>query len=336
MRSLLASIILATAIIGCGGMDPEDPPTLDGEKFALSFGPVMVQPGQENTQCIQARLSNTTPIKVHNMHNVLQTGSHHLIVYRDDMTTAETAAPFDCQPFTGALNPSGMVAPIMITQRQDDALYMPDGVAYTLAANQMMRIEMHYINTTDAPLEVSAVVELYAAPEGSIHSEANILFIGSPDINIPAGGQMTLEQFFTPSRAQLDLTDANFFAITGHTHRLGTKMEVSTAPTNGGARTMVYAPDPFQWAEPATVTHAPEFKIPDGQGGFNFKCQYANTSSQSVGFGESANDEMCFFWAYYYPSKGSHVCFHTNDFGSVDVCCPDAGPQLCNQINNMF
>jgi len=37
---------------------------------------------------------------------------------------------------------------------------------------------------------------------------------------------------------------------------------------------------------------------------------------------------MCFFWAYYYPSQGSHVCFHTNQFGNVDVCCPDAGPQL--------
>ena len=27
-----------------------------------------------------------------------------------------------------------------------------------------------------------------------------------------------------------------------------------------------------------------------------------------VRFGESANDEMCFFWAYYYPSHGTHVC----------------------------
>src|SRR5688572_20042412 len=191
MRFLLASTLM---LVGCGADPADGPPTLDGEKFELTFGPVTVQPGQENTQCIQARLSNTAPIKVHNMHNVLMTGSHHLIVYRDDMTTTESDTPFNCQPFTGALNPSGMVAPIMITQRQDDPLYMPDGVAYTLAANQMMRIEMHYINTTDAPIEVGAVVELYAAPEGMIQHEANILFIGSPDIDIPANSQMTLEQ----------------------------------------------------------------------------------------------------------------------------------------------
>ena len=33
---------------------------------------------------------------------------------------------------------------------------------------------------------------------------------------------------------------------------------------------------------------------------------------------------MCFFWAYYYPDKGAHVCFHTDQFlGGFDLCCPD-------------
>jgi hypothetical protein len=332
----MRSALVISMVIACGGGGDGVSPDagLTGEKYSVTFGPVTVQPGQENTQCIQTRLSNTAPIKVHNMHNVLTPGSHHLIVYRDNMTTAETTSPVNCQPFTGALNPSGMVAPIMITQRADDPLYMPDGVAYTLAANQMMRVEMHFINSTDAPIEVGATVDLYAAPEGTIHDEADILFIGSPDIDIAPGATATLDQFFTPSRAQLDIADAKFFAITGHTHHLGTKMEVDLASTSGGERTSIYAPDPFEWAEPATVTHDPEFKVPTGMGGFHFKCEYKNTSNQRVGFGESANDEMCFFWAYYYPSQGSHVCFHTNDFGNLDVCCPDAGPQLCNQINN--
>ena len=29
----------------------------------------------------------------------------------------------------------------------------------------------------------------------------------------------------------------------------------------------------------------------------------------AVGFGESANNEMCFFWAYYYPSHGFDAFF---------------------------
>jgi len=336
MRLILAAACSLMFACGGGGGDdgsPPDAPGLSGDKYTVAFGPVTVQPGQENTQCVQARITNATPIKVHQMHNILGPGSHHLILYKDDMTTAERTTPFDCQPFTDALNPSGMVAPIMITQRPDDELYLPEGVAYTLGANQMMRVEMHFINSTDAPIEAMATVELYAAPEGSIQHEANILFIGSPDVSIPAGATMTLDQFFTPSRAQLDLEGAKFFAITGHTHHFGTDMQVDIAPTNGGARTSVYKPSPFLWDEPLTQTHKPEFNVPAGQGGFSFKCTYTNTSNQNVGFGESANDEMCFFWAYYYPSKGAHVCFHTEQLGGVDVCCPDAGPQLCNMLS---
>lgn len=342
MRLVLASALMfACACGGNGGGDdddvPADAPGLSGDKYEVRFGPVTLQPGQENTQCIQARLTNTAPIKVHQMRNILSSGSHHLIVYRDDMTTQEQTTPFDCSPFTGALNPSGMVAPIMITQRPDDPLYLPPGVAYTMAANQMMRVEMHFINATDAPMEVSATVELYAAPEETVQHEANILFIGSPDIDIAPGAMATLEQYFTPSRANLDLTGAKFFAITGHTHQYGTDMQVQMGASNGPTMTPVYAPADFQWDEPETQIHRPEFELPDSlQAGFKFKCDYNNTSNQRVGFGESANDEMCFFWAYYYPSKGAHVCVHTEQFGGVDICCPEAGPTLCNMLEGQF
>ena len=73
-------------------------------------------------------------------------------------------------------------------------------------------------------------------------------------------------------------------------------------------------------------------------GGFEFECSYMNTSNEEIGFGESANDEMCFFWAYYYPSKGSKVCVHTEQVGGtngLNVCCP-GDPTLCDLIEDMF
>jgi hypothetical protein len=210
MRSFVLAIALLAACGTSPGTGDDDDDTPPGETYSLKWGPVMVQPGQENTQCVTLRLSNTTPIKVHEMHNKLGPGSHHLIVYKDDMSTAEVTTPVNCEPFTGALNPSGMVAPVMITQRPDDPLTLPDGVAYTFAANQMIRIEMHFINGTDAPIQAEATADFIAADESTITDEANILFIGSPDINIPAGAMMTLEQIFTPSRAQLDLSGSKF------------------------------------------------------------------------------------------------------------------------------
>jgi hypothetical protein len=74
----------------------------------------------------------------------------------------------------------------------------------------------------------------------------------------------------------------------------------------------------------------PPFEIPAG-GGFRFTCEWNNTSGQSVGFGESANDEMCFFWAYYYPSQGAFVCAHTDQIpGGFNLCCP--GSPLCSML----
>ena len=73
----------------------------------------------------------------------------------------------------------------MITQKKDELLSLPPGVAYTLQPNQMVRLEMHYINATQAPLTLSRLVD--DDPDATTyHDEANFLFIGNPDIKIPA------------------------------------------------------------------------------------------------------------------------------------------------------
>lgn len=340
MRHLLA--LVSCGLLACGGSNgggggggggddaPPDAPMHDGEKFTLSYGPVTVQPGAEGTQCVWLRLGNASEIKVHSMHNKLTQGSHHLIVYKDDQHTTEQTTRVDCQPFTGALNTTGMIAPLAITQRQDDPIFLPAGVAYTFDANQMIKLEMHYKNSGDAPLEVMGTVDFYAADPATIQHEAAILFAGSPDIDLAGGETATLHQFFTPP-ASVNFSNAKFFAVTGHTHRFGTSVKVRVG-MEGGALTEVYAPDPFKWDEPATTT-PPEFSIPAG-GGFDFECTWTNTGTTRVQFGESADQEMCFFWAYYYPSIGSKVCFHTDEFGGIDECCP--GGSLCSYIEQMF
>jgi hypothetical protein len=102
------------------------------------------------------------------------------------------------------------------------------------------------------------------------------------------------------------------------------------APAEAGPDTPVYAVPNWSWEEPATVQHDPPFTVPSG-GGFRFTCQYDNKSNNTVGFGESANQEMCFFWAYYYPNQGPKVCFHTEQIpGGGDLCCP--GGLFCDQL----
>ncbi|MBE7448412.1 MAG: hypothetical protein HS111_05870 [Kofleriaceae bacterium] len=341
---LVTTAILLTALtVACGGGSSGDDgaidaattvdgPPLEGERYTLTYGPSTVQPGQEDTRCVTLRLDNPQAIKVRQVHNVLSSLSHHLIVYRDNAATQEQPTPTPCQPFAGTLNVNGTTSPIMITQRAEETLTLPEGVAYTFQPNQFIRLEMHYINTGDAPIDAAATVEFYAVPDSTIQHEADFLFIGSPDIDftLQPGGSQTLDAYF-PVPSSLD--GINYFAITGHTHHFGTDMNVWTRPSAGGAQTVVYDPTPFSWSEPETTRFDPPFTVPTG-GGFQFQCSWTNSDSVShrIQFGESANDEMCFFWAYYYPSRGAKVCVHTDQFGGQNLCCPDAGATICNAI----
>jgi len=312
----------------------DDPDNILIADYSLSWGPVSVRPAQEDTQCVWLRLSNDTEIKVHQLHNTLSASSHHLIVYKDDLDQTEQRTPVPCQPFSGALNTTGKIFPMMITQKHDDRLTLPPAVAYTLAPHQMIKIEMHYLNPNEEAADATATATFSAADPVAIRDEANILFIGTPDIELEANKPAEIHQFFNPGRAQLDLANAKFFAITGHTHQLGLSVEVGIAETPTSPVTPVYAPTSFLWNEPETTTHKPEFKV-DPAGGFDFTCRYYNSTNRAVQFGEKTTDEMCFFWAYYYPSNGSHVCVHTTyGGGNLDLCCPDAGAGLCALLDD--
>jgi hypothetical protein len=302
---------------GGGGSDP-----VPGEQ-SVTFGPVKVASGEENTQCVQVRLGNADILRAHQIHNVLSPGSHHLIVYRTT-DTEEKLTPYDCKPFVDTLDPS-KGSPLMVTQKHEETLILPENVAFTLTPKQMVRLEMHYINATADELEVKATATFVPIAEKDFKYEADFLFLGDPDISIPAQSSFKLGPVFLPLGKLIPdiVGEPKFFGLTGHTHQWGTNVKVNLASNANDEGTPVYDVANWQWSEPETVQHDPGFSIP-ADGGFKFSCEWDNKTDKTVGFGESANAEMCFFWAYYYPSKGAYVCAHTEQAPQVttDLCCP--------------
>ncbi len=291
--------------------------------YTVQFGPIQVAPGKENTQCIVVPLGNAASIHVGQIHDLLGTASHHMILYKV-AAQATQATPFDCQPFQGALNPSNG-NPLIISQKADDTLTLPQGVAFTLDPNQMVRLEMHYINAN--PTQTVTLVTtstLTTIPDADYKYDASFLFIGDPQITIPPNATFTTgsQYFALPAK----YNSSNFFAVTGHEHHLGTEVQVWNASQGSSAPgSLIYTST--SWSDPPVTTFTPPFQIPAG-GGFKFQCNWDNTTSSQVNFGESANDEMCFFWAYYFPSQGASVCFTS---GGLSACCPGVSP-LCSQF----
>jgi hypothetical protein len=324
----------AVLAVACSNSKTADPPKAPAAApITLSFPDITIAPGAEDTQCVVMRLGNQAPLHVGSVHNVLGDSSHHLIVYAVN-DTVEKLTPFPCQPFTDTLDPS-KGAPLMVTQKHDDLLTLPNGVAYTVVANQMIRLEMHYINPTGAPKKVSATTTMMPISDDDFRDEAGFLFIGNPDIKLAPKSVTKLGPSFF--QVPHELKGVQFFAMTGHEHQLGTNVQVALSANDADPGKMIYDVPNWSWSEPKTEFFDTPFTVPE-DGGFNFTCSWNNTTDKQVTFGESANNEMCFFWAYYYPSKGALVCFHTTRIGGVggrDLCCP--GDALCgfaNQLGN--
>lgn len=330
---LAALLAAAACVASCSSNSTSSPSSVPaGTTYSLTFSPPTIHPGEEFTKCVVLRLGNPKPIHVGTIHNVLSNGSHHMIVYRSS-ETVEQKTPFDCVPFTDTLDPS-KGSTLMVTQKHDDVLNLPSGVGFTLDADQMIRIELHYLDATQAPINVTASTTFVTMDDSQFKNEADFLFIGDPDITLPPNSSQTLGPIFfqLPS----EYATSQFFAITGHEHQYGTDVTVSVAKDATDTGKSVYDVPGWLWSEPSTVVADPPFTIPQN-GGFRFTCKWTNTSDNTVKFGESAEDEMCFFWAYYYPSQGARVCVHSDQVnassGGLDVCCP--GPSfICSLIES--
>ena len=318
-RPLSAACLLAASLgsIACATHSSDDPAL--SAPLRLSITVPAVPAGVEGTKCIRTYLGNDQPLKVGKIHNVLSASSHHFILSTVDDATLTDAPLFDCQPFRAAL--SG--APLTITQKSDDTVLLPDGVAYTLAPNQLMHLELHYINLSTETRDIEAKAELFPIEDtGKPLQEASFLLIGDLDISIPPNSKHSTGPVYQP------LPDAfagvNFYALTGHTHRFGTDVRVGTAESATASVTSLYAPTDFNWAEPELLRLNPMAHVPAG-GGFSYQCDWDNTTGDTVTYGESALDEMCFFWAYYYPKKDASRLLLT---GANQASGSDAGVTL--------
>jgi len=323
--ALLALLVACEG--GAAAPDADPGPDTTGETFTVTLGPINVPAGGENTQCVEKKVGNLDKKWIGKLHTKLAGVSHHLIVYRI-AATAERTEPFDCTPFLETLDPT-KGTPLMVSQIKEEHLDLPFGVAFGLEPEQMVRLEMHFVNPTEVAADVSAEVVFEVLPDAQFRHEAGFLFIGNPDIDIPAGAQMTLGPSWFPLPEEL--ADVKIFGMTGHTHQWGLDVRVEHLAYEGAEAAPVYVFDEWDWEEPPMARFQPAPEVPAGSG-LRFACAYDNQSNARVGFGENAEDEMCFFWAYYYPSQGHKVCAHTEQIGvPLNVCCP--GPSsLCDQI----
>jgi hypothetical protein len=319
--SLLSAFALAFVAATAAGCGSEEEPGSSGggdggsggaaaavTTFETPLGPIAVDPGTEKTQCVLVRLDNPEGAFARRVRAELGKGSHHLVVYTSTETT-ESPEPADCQPFSGIL---GGEHPILIAQQEQTELVFPDEdgipIGFEIEPHQMVKIEMHYINTTKDPIEVTSKITFDTIPLSDSVIRSDLALWGTLAINIPPNSSHTTGVKFQPA-----LAGTKAFALTTHQHRLGTEMLVwySSGPDD----TATQVADGANWADPKLELFSPPLDYPgtggsaESQKGLAFECRWKNPTPETVTFGEGYYDEMCFLWQYYYPAEGIHTCF---------------------------
>jgi hypothetical protein len=280
---------------GDSGTTESDGGSATAKTYAVTLGPVTLAPGEERVVCMDRRMESDHDTDIVNMSSELTEGGHHLVFYKSN-ATEESSAPVPCNSFRGFF---GGIVPLYIAQKAHSELKFPPGVAYSISAGQMVRIELHFLNTTKKPLDVTGSVRLQEAKSGTVVDYANLLFYGTLDIRIPALSKATVGPLFHRFAAT-----PRIFGLTGHQHHRGTGVRIALASSATDPGTSLY--DNPDWADPPLTIFDPPLVTTPGQG-LRYSCTYDNPTNQAVSFGEGFNQEMCFLWAYYYPDMGFEI-----------------------------
>ncbi|MCS6915275.1 MAG: hypothetical protein NZ890_18860 [Myxococcota bacterium] len=312
LLALLASCSLSS-------LDDESPPSGQDRTegtIRLEAEPITLQPGQEVTRCITARLPTHAPVDVVRI-QARQSGTHHVVFYREEQDVPPSPTR-DCRPLD-ILGEGVRIerVPLFIGETPEAELTMPPGVAYRLRPGAAYTIEGHYMNATPAPLTTSAVILLHTAPAGAQVVEADMLFYASVSAlnkvydgrqrGLPPGVTTTI----SPPGFRAPREGIKLFALTSHQHRTGIDFVISKSRGRDDPGQLLYRNQ--DWAHPPLLRFPDEalitFDSSKGEG-LRWECTYHNTNDFYLTFGQSAvRNEMCILWGYYFPGRGFDLHF---------------------------
>jgi len=266
-----------------------------------------VAAGQEVFKCQLVTLPNVNAWMVHGEHDYTP-GSHHMLLFTTDYTSIPTGADQvqDCYEGASSNVMSHIRGLIYGGQTPTGSEQFPPGVGLVTSPNQILLFQVHYLNSTSAPLDAEVNVKLTLDSGTDVTTNAGVLFFYDPFIDVPAGAKAKA------SMRCLIPRDITLLSAQSHYHARGVGYSAFL-----DADATHLAPSPFytsaSWSSPALMTMNTAVK---GGSHIRFGCDYDNsTGTQEFFQGPSAaTNEMCMFIGTYYP-----------DLGALDDFC-EAGP----------
>jgi len=289
--ALLLSLLLTAAACGVDQMSGDDdgnPPPADGYA-ALINGTWSLPPSTEKYVCVRLTAKADTYIQA--IRPVAPVGTHHTVLMLGAPDGSDGTT--DC---TSSLTKPAIYASGVGTQ----PLELPAGVAVHVKPGQQLLLNLHLFNATDSTISGTSGIEILPAEPAAVQHEAGVVLIGkAAGLTVPPNMSTQTGRCTTPANTTL-------FALAPHMHMLGTHMKVTYANADGsGARPLL---DQAYSFDEQRFTSLSDALVTRAGGHITVECSYFNPSGQTVLFGESSTQEMCYALSFVYPAPTVEQC----------------------------
>jgi hypothetical protein len=290
-------------------------PPPGGHQIVLD-GPIL-QPGEEMEGCMWVQAPNTEDFVVGKWEYSMNPGSHHFALWDhvrgpmpplNEFAAGDTACIRNGAPIDGISISGAGEAPYFV----DD---YPAGAGNTIEAGKIIGLNPHYFNEFDVPIQVKIWINLHPV-EGTHQREVETLFSGPGFFEGKSVFSIAVDPFSTGT-LRLRMVNAlgtpmHIFQMSSHQHQRGTRF---TAWNAGGDKVF----ENFDWAHPAVLDFDAPYVLEPGDH-LDYECEWDNGVNRPVrrcgdsqydagctegeparlGFGVTAQDEMCYLTGFYY------------------------------------
>jgi hypothetical protein len=266
---------------GTGGGASSELQTLISAEWSL-------ETGTEMYLCSRVTVEEDTWIT--EFHPVIPVGTHHTVVTLADPGTPDGTE--ECSnPFEGG--PRSIYGTGVGTQ----PLIMPEGVAVKIAAGDQIVLNLHLFNATPETLTGTSGIQFKEVDPSQVEEEASSYLWGPLDFAIVPNGTTTDEASCTL------LEDLDVFAILPHMHQKGVHLRfLYTAP--GESEPVEIFDRAYDFDAQELEMYEPIVRLEAG-GTITTECTWDNPTDETLIFGESSNDEMCFAALWGIPANAS-------------------------------
>ncbi|MFN0249416.1 MAG: hypothetical protein ACKV2T_21195 [Kofleriaceae bacterium] len=278
----MRNALLCLLLLGCGTDGAADDPNvvdLVSQRYTL-------QPGEEKYFCYTMRLPADRDIAIKKITPTYGVGTHHILFAQTIATEPEGFS--ECNVlfkqtwvplYTGGLD-SGPVS-------------MPEGVGFsTLERGQQVIMQLHLQNATDEVISDLTSLEIDIIDKTPEMIEAGIFGMDNRQIDIPPNTDSKTIDMNCTSDQGLEV-----FAVLGHMHKRGVRLEVSRGATAGVDK--LYE---GSWNFEEQPIEPIAMQIQAGEN-LHLSCTHANNTNVQVDYGESSDNEMCAFVFFYAPAS---------------------------------